>query len=315
VFGEITPKTLAQRHAQWIAARVAPVLFILDWVLWNLLPVNRVLGLLTRALSRGEPIELPVTEDDLVFMARLAHRHAHLPGDARLMIERVLRFQRALAKEVMVPRPRVVTVDRSWDLAGVHETILESGHSRFPVVAGAPDDIVGVLLAKHLLQLAPQRSWTEVVVSPLFIPEGKSLPSLLHDFRTSGQHLAIVLDEFGGFAGVVSLEDALELLVGEIADEFDQQGEDAVIRVEGGWSVPGHLSLRRLEVLLHRGIDQPAEIDSVGGLATHILGDNLALGATADWDDLRLEVETTEDGRAARVAVKPNPSGADRSPP
>jgi len=306
IFGEITPKTLAQRHAQWIAARVAPVLYLLDVVLT---PINKVLGFLTRLLSRGEPPALPVTEEDLLFMARLAHRHAQLPRDARFMIERVVRFQRAVAREVMVPRPLVVTVDQSWSATRLREFLTDSPHSRFPVIDGSPDNIVGVLHAKLLLRVEPGQPWTDQIVPPLFIPESKPLPELLHDLRTTGQHLAVVLDEYGGFSGVVSLEDALELVVGEIEDEFDQEQSTSVIKVEGGWSVPGHLSLRRLEVLVHHTVDEPAGVDSVGGLAAHLLGDTLHAGATAVWKDLRLEVEDIEEGRAARVIVTLQPSG------
>jgi CBS domain containing-hemolysin-like protein len=305
VFGEITPKTLAQRHSQWIASRVAGVLYALDWLLWKVIPVNRVLGLLTRFLSRREAVELPVTEQDLLFMARLAHRHAQLPRDARYMIERIVRFQRAIAREVMVPRPLAATVDRSWDLDELRRFLASSGHSRFPVIDGSPDSIVGVLHSKQLLQLESHQEWTELMVPPLFIPENKPLPELLHDFRTSGQHLAIVLDEFGGFSGVVSLEDALELVVGEIEDEFDQDRTGAVIKLDHGWSVPGHLSLRRLEVLLYRGFEQPSEVESVGGLASHLLGDEVAPGAEAEWDGIVLRVESTENGRVARVLVSP----------
>ncbi len=154
IFGEITPKTLAQRHAEWISRRVAPILYVLDFVLT---PVNLVLGLLARLLSRGKGPGLPVTEEDLVFMLRLAHRHAHLPRDSRLMIESVLRYQRAIAREVMVPRPMVSTVDISWDLAALQQAIISTPHSRFPVVKGSPDDIVGVLHAKHLLRLLARR--------------------------------------------------------------------------------------------------------------------------------------------------------------
>jgi putative hemolysin len=304
VFGEITPKTLAQRHAQWIGARVAPILYVLDV---SLTPINRVLGLITRLLSRGEATELPVTEEDLLFMARLAHRHAQLPRDARFMIERVVLFQTAVAREVMVPRPLVVTVDRSWDLATVQKFILESGHSRCPVIDGSPDNIVGVLLAKHLLQLESERPWTDVVVPALFIPEAKSLPELLQDFRTSGLHLAVVLDEYGGFSGVVSLEDALELVVGEIEDEFDQDKGAAIVQTERGWSVPGHLSLRRLEVLLHRAVESPSDVDSVGGLVVHLLGEELAAGVATRWDGIEIQVDEAENGRATRVLVTPLP--------
>jgi putative hemolysin len=306
VFGEITPKTLAQRHAQWIATKVAPVLYLLDVVLT---PINKVLGLISTLLSRGSSLELPVTEEDLLFMARLAQRHAHLARDARFMIERVVSFQQAVCREVMVARPRVATVDRSWSYEQLRHFIAGSVHSRFPVVDGSPDAIVGVLHAKHLFRLSPGANWTELVVPPLYIPETRPLPELLHDFRKSGQHLALVLDEFGGFSGVVTLEDALELLVGEIEDEFDQERAAAVRTVEGGWSVPGYLSLRRLEVLLHRPVERPADVDSVGGLVAYLSSEAVEVGSSAAWGGLLLRVVTAEGGRATRVEVTaaPNP--------
>jgi len=300
VFGEITPKTLAQRHAEWIAARVAPILYVLDLMLT---PINKVLGLLARILSRGEGPELPVTEEDLVFMLRLAHRHAHLPRDSQWMIESVLRFQHAVAREVMVPRPLVATVDGSWNLETLQDVIIASPHSRFPVVDGSPDAILGVLHAKHLLRRRPDQSWLDLVVPALFVPESRSLPELLQDFRRTGKHLALVLDEFGGLSGIVTLEDVLELVVGDIKDEFDLGGDSVIEAIDNGYRVAGHLSLRRLESVLHRTIEQPDDVDSVGGLVAHLLDSEVGRGSTVEWDGLRLEVEEVEDGRATRVLV------------
>jgi putative hemolysin len=300
IFGEITPKTLAQRHAEWISRRVAPVLYLLDAVLT---PLNIVLGLLARLLSRGKERELAVTEQDLVFMLRLAHRHAHLPRESRFMIESVLRYQHAVAREVMVPRPMVATVDSSWDHATLQRFITESPHSRFPVVAGGPDDLVGVLHAKHLLRLPEGHSWTEVVAPALYIPENRPLSDLLQDFRRSGRHIALVLDEFGGFSGIVTLEDVLELVVGEMEDEFDLGTARVVEASDDGWRVAGYLSLRRLEALFHRTIARPDDIDSVGGLVAHLIEGEVTVGATVRWDRLGLEVEAVEDGRATRVLV------------
>jgi len=302
IFGEITPKTLAQRHAEWIAGRVSAILYVLDLVLT---PINRVLGLLARLLSRGEGPELPVTEDDLVFMLRLAHRHAHLPKDSRLMIESVLRFQRAVAREVMVPRPMVATVDSSWDRQTLQRFIGATPHSRFPVVKGSPDDILGVLHAKHLLRLRPDRAWSDLVVPALFVPESRTLPDLLQDFRRSHKHLALVLDEFGGLSGIVTLEDVLELVVGEIDDEFDRGQESVVQAIGNGWRVAGYLSVRRLESILRRAIEQSEDVDSVGGLVAHLLQGDAMVGTTVTWDGLRLRVESVEDGRATRVLVTP----------
>ena len=300
IVGEITPKTLAQRHAEWIASHVVPVLYILDLVLT---PINRVLGLLARMLSRGDGPEPPVTEEDLIFMLRLSHRHAHLPRDSRWMIESILRFQKAVAREVMVPRPMVVTVDSSWNLEILKKFITTTPHSRFPVVDGSPDNIVGVLHAKHLLRRRPDQPWLDLVVSALFVPESRTLPDLLQDFRRTGKHITLVLDEFGGLSGIVTLEDVLELVVGDIRDEFDVGGESVIEVVDGGWRVAGHLSLRRLEAVLHRTIEQPEELDSVGGLIAHLLKSDAAVGSTVTWDGLCLVVEEAQDGRATRVLV------------
>ncbi len=300
VFGEITPKTLAQNHAQWIATKVAPVLYVLDVVLT---PINRVLGMISTLLSRGNSPDLPVTEEDLLFMARLAHRHAHLTRDARFMIERAVSFQQAICREVMVARPRVATVDRSWSFDELRKFIAGSVNSRFPVVDGSPDAIVGVLHAKHLFRLSAAAHWIDLVVPALFIPENRALPELLQDFRRTGQHLALVLDEFGGLSGVITLEDALELLVGEIEDEFDQDQTAAVRPIEGGWSVPGYLSLRRLEVLLHLTVERPVDVDSVGGLMGYLNAGAVEPGTSADWGGLRMRVVTSQDGRATRIEI------------
>jgi CBS domain containing-hemolysin-like protein len=155
--------------------------------------------------------------------------------------------------------------------------------------------------------LDPTASWRHVVVPPLFVPEGRLLPDLLQDFRRTGQHLAVVLDEYGGFSGIVTLEDALELVVGEIEDEFDQDLETAVVEDVEGWVVPGFLSLRRLEGLVERAIEEPEDIESVGGLIAHLEEGEVVPGTTAWWDDLELVVEATDDGRPTRVRVRRPP--------
>ena len=304
VFGEITPKTLAQQHSAWIAVKVAPILYLLDVVLK---PVNWVLGLLTRLLSSDRGPEPPVTEEDLLFMLRLAHRHAELAREARLMMESVLRFHRAVAREVMIPRTMVETVSVDWDLDTLKSHIASTPHSRFPVIRDSLDDIVGVLHAKHLMTLDREHRWTDLVVPPLYIPEGRMLSDLLQDFRRTGQHLALVLDEYGGFSGVVSLEDALELVVGEIEDEFDKDLETAVIQDETGWLVPGFMSLRRLESLVARTLEEPEGIESIGGLIAHLGDGDVAPGTSVTWDGITLVVEQVEDGRATRVRVRRPP--------
>jgi len=220
------------------------------------------------------------------------------------MMESVLRFHEALTHEVMVPRPRVVSVDRSAGEDLVRETIMSSGHSRLLVVDGSPDAVVGVLHAKNLLGLRPDQSWQDVVAPPLFIPETRALPDLLQDFRRNHLQLAVVLDEFGGLSGIVTLEDGLELVIGEIEDEFDREASRQIVALEDGWMVPGHLSLRRLERAVKRRLELPEGIDSVGGLVASLAGDETTAGTTVSWSGLKLEVLDLEWGRPQRIRVR-----------
>lgn len=304
VFGEITPKSLARQHADWVSCRVAPVLLLLDVALR---PVTWVLGLLVHALSRGPRGKAPVTEEDLVFMLRLAHRHAQLPAEARPMMESVLRLERTIAREIMTPRPSVATVDASWDAGQLRTFIAASSHSRFPVVSGSPDALVGVIHARALLRLEPGQPWSDAILRPVYVPETRTASELLQDFRRRGQHMAVVLDEFGGLSGVVTLEDVLELVVGEIEDELDLEQEASITPTPEGFVVPGHLSLRRLERLLQTSLRHSDNVDSVGGLLAARLGAGLAVGAVLTWDGVGLRVEDVRDGRAVLVTVTAAP--------
>lgn len=302
IFGEITPKTLAQRYSVAFCRRSAPILYLLDIVLR---PLNVILGLMSKLLSRKGLERVPVTEKDLLYLLRLAHRHAQLPLESRHMIESVLRFQQAVAREVMVPRPQVTTLDTQWTTQRVFQTIRSARHSRFPVVDGSPDAILGILHVKRLIDLSNKELWAAAAEPTLFIPEGTPLPDLLHQFRTSGKHLAIVLDEFGGTAGLLTLEDIIELLVGEIRDEFENRPDPDILPADEGFSIAAHLSLRRLERLLGRGLHQAEEVDSIGGVIARELGEKLAPGKEIKWSGLRLRVLKTDGSRPTRVLVIP----------
>jgi len=298
IFGEISPKTLAQQHPELVSRRTAPLLLILDFILR---PVTPVFSLISRLLQRRKTPSSPVTEKDLLYMLRLAHRHAQLPRESTKMIESVLRFQQALAREVMLPRPRIINLDRSWDFERVLATIREAGHSRFPLIDGSPDHILGIVHVKKLLGLENPEGWTTAAQDALFIPESKAVPELLQEFRTSGMHMAIVLDEFGGCAGMVTLEDVMELLVGEIRDEFEEIRDADLLPTEQGFSLAAHISLRRLERLFERNLDQAGEVDSIGGLLLRELGGKVSNGDELRWSGLKLRVLSSHDGRPQRV--------------
>ncbi len=306
VFGEITPKSLAQLHAETFATRVIVPLYLLDLLLR---PAAWVLGSLARLLGRIGRSRAPVTEEDLHLMLTLAHRYRQLPTDAIRIMEAVLHFREVVAREVMVPRPHVETVDLSWDTATLRRRVAASGHSRFPVVDGSPDRLAGILHAKHLLRLGGEDDWRELVTEPLYIPESRPLHDLLDEMRRRRRHMAVVLDEFGGFSGILTLEDVVELLVGEIEDEFDVERGTSIHQQGDVLVVPGHMALRRLERLLGLRLAPPEGVDSVGGLVAQESGQPVRPGTAVEWKGLRLEVVSTHDGRPERIRIRPPAGG------
>lgn len=177
----------------------------------------------------------PRTREDLLEMMREARDAELMDSDALTMFEGILETAETQVRDVMVPRAQMVVLDQSWPLERVLAAVVESGHSRFPVVGDSRDEIVGILLAKDLLRFSCGVSPDATVFSmqtltraATFVPESKRLNVLLKDFRRDRNHMALVVDEYGGVAGLVTIEDVLEQIVGEIDDEYDE-AESAMI--------------------------------------------------------------------------------------
>ncbi len=181
--------------------------------------------------------EGPRSKAELVEMLRAAARGNLIDADALRMIQGVLRVDDLHVRDIMVPRSQMVVLERDSDPGQLLPAVLESGHSRFPVIGDDRDQIVGILLAKDLLRYfaedaAGSFDIREVLRPAAFVPESKRLNVLLKEFRASRNHMAIVVDEYGGVSGLVTIEDVIEEIVGEIADEYDTD-EDQTIRREG----------------------------------------------------------------------------------
>ncbi|HFC54010.1 MAG TPA: CBS domain-containing protein [Gammaproteobacteria bacterium] len=184
-----------------------------------------------QALYQGEPR----SRDELLEMMRDAARRGLLDGDALAMIEGVLQVAEMQVRDIMIPRSQMVVVERDADPRSWLPVIIESAHSRFPVIEESRDEIIGILLAKDLLAWLAQGGdeafdIREALRPAVFIPESKRLNVLLKEFRASRNHMAIVVDEYGGVAGLVTIEDVLEQIVGEIEDEHDIDGDTYIMR-------------------------------------------------------------------------------------
>jgi CBS domain containing-hemolysin-like protein len=226
--------------------------------------------------------------------------------DEDQLVSSVLEFGETRVREVMVPRIDVVGLDADMETEEALRTVVETGHSRYPVYEGALDRIVGTLHAKDLLgKLAAGEdcSLRELVREALFVPESKRIDEMLAEFKTRRQHLAVVVDEYGGTAGIVTLEDVLEEIVGDIQDEFDT--EEALVQRIDDDAVIVNARIRLDELGEELGVELPEETaDSLGGLLYHAIGHVPEVGESWRFGSLVFEVESVERQRIERVIVR-----------
>jgi magnesium and cobalt transporter len=236
----------------------------------------------------------PKDRQELIELLRDAQRRNLLDADALSMIESVLQVSELQVRDIMIPRAQMVVVNRDDTPADILAIIVESGHSRFPVIGENRDEVVGILLAKDLLRYrldGGQRFDIRDVLRPaVFIPESKRLNVLLNEFRASRNHMAIVVDEYGGVAGMVTIEDVLEQIVGDIADEHDiEEGSFIRRRSDTVYIIKALTPVEDFNAYFGTGFSDD-EFDTIGGLVTHAFGRLPKRGETVTLSQLRFKV-------------------------
>ncbi len=226
--------------------------------------------------------------------------------EERELISSIIEFGDTIVREVMMPRTDMVTLPASASTDEAVDLVLEAGRSRVPLTGENVDDIVGILYARDLLELydqhSPPRPCLEIAHEPYFVPETKPIADLLREMQANQRHLAIVVDEFGGTAGLVTIEDLLEEIVGEIVDEYDTEEPMVVPLDEGGLLVDARLDVDDLATAL--GTEFPdADWDTVGGLILGLAGRVPKTGESFEYDDLLLTAEQVQGRRVALVRV------------
>ena len=226
--------------------------------------------------------------------------------EERELISSIIEFGDTIVREVMMPRTDMVTLPASASTDEAVDLVLEAGRSRVPLTGENVDDIVGILYARDLLELydqhSPPRPCLEIAHEPYFVPETKPIANLLREMQANQRHLAIVVDEFGGTAGLVTIEDLLEEIVGEIVDEYDTEEPMVVPLEEGGLLVDARLDVDDLATAL--GTEFPdADWDTVGGLILGLAGRVPKTGESFEYDDLLLTAEQVQGRRVALVRV------------
>jgi magnesium and cobalt transporter len=250
----------------------------------------------------------PQDKEQLGEVLRDARKRSLLDADALTMMEGVLAVAELRVRDIMIPRAQMVVVGRDDALERVLAVAIESGHSRFPVIGEDRGEVVGLLLAKDLLQYCGERipdfDMREVLRSAVFVPESKRLNVLLRELRASRTHMAIVVDEYGDAAGLVTIEDVLEQIVGEIEDEYDfDEGAFILRRSATDFTLKAHTTVEEFNEHFGSALDEE-EFDTVGGLVIGALGHLPKRGESVQIANFRFEVVRADSRRIRLLSVK-----------
>ncbi len=250
----------------------------------------------------------PQTKEQLVDLLRQAKNRALFNTDALAMMEGVLQVSDLRVRDIMIPRANMIVVNKDDDLQDILPIVVESAHSRFPVIGDDKAEVVGTLLAKDLLQYfcegAEKFKLREIVRSAVFVPESKPLDVLLKEFRVSRNHMAIVVDEYGAAAGLVTIEDVLEQIVGEIEDEYDfDEGAFIMRRDERTFTVKAHTIIGEFNEYFNTGFADDS-YDTIGGLVLNALGHVPERGETVEINGLHFKVIAASHRKIRLLQVK-----------
>lgn len=252
----------------------------------------------------GEPRD----REQLILLLRDAQERGLFDADAQAMIEGVLQVAEMQVRDIMIPRSQMVVVSRDASPEELLPVVVESGHSRFPVIGDSRDEVVGVLLAKDLLRYSSENerdnfSVRESLRPAVFVPESKRLNVLLKEFRASRNHLAVVVDEYGGVAGMVTIEDVLEQIVGEIEDEHDIDEDTAIRKYSDiNYSVKALTPIDEFNEYFDTDFSDE-EFDTIGGLVTHKLGRLPKRGETLILENMSFRVLSADNRRIHLLKV------------
>ncbi len=298
---EAVPKAFALGESVTVAARLAPVAGALAR-----LPIIAPFARLLLRVGQRERVAPVVSEGDLIAMAEAAVEAEAIEAEERTLIESVFVFGDTIARNVMVPRPDMVVVHTTDTVASTLGLVVDKGFTRFPVVGDDIDDVVGIVLSKDLLRAHLEGRLEESVTAHLrtaeCVPETKRVADLMPEMQARKFHLAIVVDEYGGTAGLVTLENLIEALVGDIVDEFDQELPLVQHLSDDEMLVAGRIPVSELAELVETDLPQ-GDWDTAGGLVYGLLGHVPDLGEAIVLDGLRVIAEAVDGNRIELLRV------------
>lgn len=311
MFGEITPKTFARHNARrlvnWLTAIIYPIYFVLFPAVWVLSHFAVFfVQLLGGHTKRVGPM---ATEEDIAYLIRVSHEEGVFKPDQGLMLQSVITFRDTSVREIMVPRTELFSLPVEATFEEVAEQVSQHGYTRWPVYSDDIDHVVGVFHVKNMFNYQMRGSQDfrlkDHLLPAIFIPDAMKLDAVLREFQRKKVHMGIVVDEYGGTAGIVTLEDILEEIVGEIRDEYDKEEEEqTVTQIDTHHFIAdGRTSIADLERLT--GIELPDDeaFDSLGGFVISAFGKIPRKNAEYEFQGWKFRVIEVEEKRVVRVEI------------
>ena len=311
VFAEVAPKTYAIQHTESAALRLSGFLYFLTRIP-PLRIISRILIAVANIVLPGKGLKKGpyTTEEDIRTMADVAAEEEVIEREERRLIHSIFEFGDTVVREVMVPRPDMIGVEAEASVDQALEKAIGAGYSRLPVYGEGPDDILGLVYLKDVIRRTrengdgPHGTVGELVRPAQFVPEQKRVAELLREMQQNKFHMAVVIDEYGGTAGIVTLEDLLEEIVGEIVDEYDVEAPKVERLPDGGLRVAGGTPIDEVNELLD--VELPdTDWDTVGGLMFNVLGHVPVEGETFEFQGLEFRAERVQGRRIRIVRITP----------
>lgn len=311
VFGEITPKNVASKNAENIALKYIGIISVLVVILTPVIyVVNKVAGIVISLFVKNNDDNNMVTEDELRAMVEVSHEDGVIEKEEKKMIVNVVDFGDTVAGDIMLPRVDMVMVSVESSYEEILKIFREERYTRIPVYEESPDNVIGILNVKDFLLIEDKENFSvkEHLREPLYTYEYKKTSSLMVDMRKTGANIVIVLDEYGTTVGLITLEDMLEEIVGEIRDEFDADEDEGITKIsETEYLIDGSTNLDDVNDRI--GLELSSEeYESIGGIIMEKLGRLPVEGEVITFDNIILTVKKMDHARIEKVGLKLKPS-------
>ncbi|NOY52137.1 MAG: HlyC/CorC family transporter [Deltaproteobacteria bacterium] len=308
IFAEITPKTYAAHHSERVSFGAARPIRFLEWLLAPLVSlVTRISKFLLHAIFRSQPMKVRISPEEIRSIIAYGAEEGVLAKEKGEMLHGIFDISKTIVREVMVPRPDIIAIDIEESIGEILQKVVQYGHSRYPVYQDQIDKIIGFLFVKDLLPFwsKPEALQLHTILRPpSFVPETKRVDQLIEEFRKEKRQISIVADEYGSVAGLVSMEDLLEEITGEIQDEYDLEQSKFERLSNGSWLLDGSLPLDEVYEITNIKLPE-GEYETIAGFLLDIFGKIPREGEEISYREYLISAYKMSRHRIVKIKFKP----------